>query len=250
MFHLSAWYQSVDPAGVLLPINGVPEATLMVAGADIRVPKALPFIIGAAGLANDASGSRAQIQSPSLRIQTNLDVEPLVLALVFGNPPEQSFWPQTPVQVVPDESLNFAILSDPAAAAAHYGLVFLADGAQNPIEGNIFSVRCTAAITLSAGVWVNGALTFQQTLPAGRYAVVGMRARSANLVAARLVFQEQMARPGVLAVNAIADQDPYWTRFGRMGVFGEFESTNPPTVDALGVTDSAEIFILDLVRVR
>lgn len=250
MFHLAAFYQSVDPSGVLLPINAVNEATLMVSGADLRVPKALPFIIGAAALANDASATRAQVQSPSLRILTNLDVEPLVAALVFGNPPEQSFWPETPIPVVPDESLNFAILSDPAAAAVHYGLVFLSDGPQSPVAGNVFSVRATAAITLSAGVWVNGPLTFGQTLPAGRYAVVGMRARSTNLVAARLVFAEQMARPGVLAVNAIADQDPYWTRFGRMGVFGEFESTTPPTLDALGVTDTAETIILDLVRVR
>jgi hypothetical protein len=249
VFHLSAYYQSIDPGGALLAINAVREETLFTNGVDLRIPTQLPNIIGAIGMGNDASFTRAQIQSPSLRILANLDVEPIVAALVLGSPPEQSFWPATPVELTPDEAMNFAVLSDPAAPAGHYGLVFLSDGAQSPIEGRIFSVRCTATITQVVGTWVNGNLTFSQTLPAGRYQVVGMRARSTNMVAARLVFPEQVARPGVLAVNAVADLDPYWTRFGRMGVFGEFPHTNPPTVDVLGVTDTTEIFMLDLIRV-
>lgn len=248
MFHLSAFFQSIDPANALVTINAVREETLFVNGADLRVPTGLPNIIGAAALINDASLVRAQVQSPSLRIFANLDVEPLVNGLVFGSPPEQSYWPENPVALVPDEALNFAVQSDPAAAAGHYGLVFLSDGPQTPVAGRIFTVRCTGAATLAAGTWVNGNLTFGQTLPAGSYIVVGLRARGTNLVAARLVFPEQVARPGVLAVNAIGDQDPYWSRFGRMGVFGSFPHTNPPTVDALGVTDTAQVYELDLVR--
>jgi hypothetical protein len=68
-------------------------------------------------------------------------------------------------------------------------------------------------------------------------------------VAARLVFPEQVARPGVAAVNAIGDLDPYYFRYGRMGVWGEFPHTNPPTVDCLGVTDSSQIYLMDLLRV-
>lgn len=249
MFHLSAFYQSVDPALALIAINAVREEMLFTNGVDLRVPTQLPNIIGAIGMANDASFTRAQVQSPSLRVLANLDVEPIVAALVLGSPPEQSFWPATPVELTPDEAVNFAVASDPAAAVVHQGLIFLADGPQVPVEGRIFTVRATAAITLAAGLWVNGNLTFSQTLPAGRYQVVGMRARGTNLVAARLVFPEQVARPGVLAVNAVGDLDPYWTRFGRMGVFGEFPHTNPPTLDAFGVTDAAQIVMLDLLRV-
>lgn len=250
MFHLCGYEQSIDPAGALVTINAIPEATLTTSGADIRVPTQLPNIIGAACTINDASLSRAQIQSPSLRIRTNLDVEPIVNALVFGNPPEQSYWPETPIPLAPLESVNFAVQSDPAAAAIHRGLIWLSDGPQSPVGANMFTIRATSAVTLATGTWVNGVLTFNQVLPAGRYAVVGMRARGTNLVAARLVFAEQLARPGVLAVNAIGDMDPYWTRFGRMGVFGEFEHTVPPTIDCLGVTDSAQVFEFDLVQVR
>lgn len=249
MFHLSAFEQSVDPALALMAINAVREEQFFTSGVDLRVPSALPFVVGAAATINDASLARAQLQSPSLRVKTNLDIEPIVQGLVFGSAPETSLWPETPVPVAPDEALNFAVQSDPAAAAIHRGFVFLSDGPQAPVAGEMFTIRATSGITLVTGTWVNGNLTLSQTLPAGRYAVVGMRARGTNLVAARLLFSEQVSRPGVLAVNAIGDLDLYWTRFGRMGEWGQFPHTIPPTVDCLGVTDTAQVYLLDLVRI-
>lgn len=250
MFHLAGWRQSIDPANALTAINAIREEMLFTTAQDLRVPTALPFLIGAAALINDASGSRAQIQSPSLRNLTNLDVEPIVLAAVFGTPPENLFHPDSPVPLVPDEALNFAVLSDPAAAAEHIGLVWLADGPQQPVVGHMFSVRATGTAQQTVSTWVNGSLTFSQTLPAGRYAVVGMRARSADAVGLRLLFQEQTARPGVPVVNAIGDLDPYWFRYGRSGIFGEFAHTNPPTFDVFGGVAAAQTIILDLMRVK
>jgi hypothetical protein len=250
MFHLAAWAQSVDPAGVLLPLDAVREEMLFTTGDDIRVPETLPYIVGQAALANDASVSRAQVQSPSLRAFANLDVEPIVAAAVFGSPPESLFHPDSPIAVAADEALNFAILSDPAAAAIHYGLLWLADKALERVNGNIFTVRATATVAQTTTTWVNGNLTFSQTLPAGRYRIVGMRARSADAVAARLVFPEQVARPGVPVLNAIGDNDPWTFRYGYAGVFGEFPHTNPPTVDVLGGAAAAQTFMLDLIRVR
>lgn len=249
MFHVAAFAESIDPAGALVTINGVAEQQYTVTGDDWRVPSTLANIIGAACLENDASAARAQIQSPSLRVLANLDVEPIVAAAVFGTPPEQSFWPESPVPVVPDESINFAVQSDPAAAALHYGIVFFADGPQVPTSGQHFTVRATATIAQTTTTWVNGNLTFGQVLPAGRYQVIGMRCRSTDAVAARLVFSAGTARPGCLVVNALADLDPYWTRFGRMGVWGEFPHTNPPTLDVLGGAAAAQTVLLDLIKV-
>lgn len=249
MFHLSAFAQSIDPAGALTAISAVREETLFTNGVDLRVPTSMPFLIGAAAAANDASVTRAQVQAPSLRVQANHDVEPVVAAATFGEPPEQSFFPLSPIPLVGDEALNFAFLSDPAAAQLHYGVIWLADGPQQETPGNIFTVRATAAIAQTTTTWVNGNLTFATTLPAGRYAVVGLRVRSTDAVAGRLVFPEQFNRPGVLAVNAIGEEDPYWTRYGRMGVFGEFPHTNPPTLDILGGAAAAQVALLDLVRI-
>lgn len=249
MFHTLAFYEDIDPAGALVPITVVREEMIFTTGDDARVPDALPFIIGAAALIGDASGIQAQVQSPSLRMLANLDVEPIVLADLFGSPPEVLFHPERAIPLTPDEAIQFFMNSNPAAAEQHYGLVWLADGVQNPIVGEFFRVRATSAITQVLTAWTNGNLTFGQTLPAGRYQIIGMRARSADAIAARLVFPEQVARPGVPVVNAIGDTDVSVFRAGRCGVFGEFPSTNPPTVDVVGGTGTAQYYILDMVRI-
>jgi len=249
MQHLAAWHESIDPAAALVTITAVNDQAVFTSGDDIRTPTELPNIIGQAVLTAAANLSRAQVQSPSLRAFANLDIEPLVGAVVFGNPPETLFHPKSPIPVAPDEAINIAINSNPASAEPHFGLVWFGDGPQQESPGQIFSVRATAASALAAGTWVNSALTFAQTLPIGRYQVVGMRARSTNMVAARLVFIGGTWRPGVPAVNALADVDVADFRYGRSGVFGEFHTNTPPTVDCLGITDTAEEFILDIIRV-
>ena len=250
MFTLGAYGQSIDLAGVLQNINAVQDQHLTTQGVDLRVPSAYPFLIGQAAVCGNTTPSRAQIASPSLRAMMNLDVEPVVGALVFGSPPESILHADSPIPLKPDESLNFLMQATGGAATQNYGLVWLSDGVLQPVKGPIFSVRATTAITLAADTWVNGNLTFAQTLPAGRYQVVGMRARGTNLVAARLVFVGGSTRPGVPAVNALGDLDPMGFRYGYAGVFGEFDHTQPPTVDALGVTDAAQTYILDLVKVK
>ena len=91
--------------------------------------------------------------------------------------------------------------------------------------------------------------TFPVSLAAGKYQVVGMRANGTNLVAARLVFGNQGPRPGCPAVNDEVDQDYPLFRDGKLGVWGEFTNSNPPTLDALGVTDTAQEVFLDLIQV-
>lgn len=249
MFHLAAWYEDIDPGGVLVPITAIVDQSVFTSADVIRVPVQMPNIVGQAALLDDASAAAAQVQSPSLRAMVNLDIEPVVADATFGSPPEVLFHPLSPIPVVPDEPITFAVNSDPAAVEEHYGLVWFGDGPQQPVPGNIFSVAATSALTLVAGSWVNGVLAFGQTLPLGRYTIVGMRARGANLVCARLVFVGGAFRPGVPAVNALGDLDPMVFRYGRHGAFGIFHSNTPPTVDALGITDTAQSYVFDLLQV-
>jgi hypothetical protein len=75
------------------------------------------------------------------------------------------------------------------------------------------------------------------------------------MVAARLVFvggvQGAAWRPGVMATNTDRHLENPAFRWGNFGVFGEFEDTDPPTVDALGnVADAAQVYYLDMIQVR
>ncbi len=249
MWHTGAWSQSTNPAGALVAINVVADQAVFTSGADLRVPAQLPYVIGAAACINDASLARAELQSPSLRAMVNVDIEPLVQGKVFGSLPEQLIHPDTPIAVQANESLNMAMQWNAAAILA-YGLVWLADGPQQPAKGSIYTVRGTGAAALVASTWVNTAITFSQTLPYGTYQVVGMRARGTNLAAARLVFIGQAFRPGVSGVNTVGNVDPWHFRWGNMGVFGQFDTTTPPTVDCMGDTDAAQVFEFDLIRVK
>lgn len=249
MFHLVAWYESIDPGGTWANIAGVPDQTVTVNGDNVYVPTALPNMIGAACLFNDTTATLGgRVTSPSLRTLLNPDVNPIVSALVWGSPPEGNLHPLNANPLKPTEGLQFQINANPASAAVGQGFVWLSDGPQQAVSGDIRTVRATGAASLSAGAWVNTALTFSETLPAGTYNVVGMRAIGTHLVAARVSFVGSAWRPGVLAVNATGDLDDPLMRFGRLGVFGQFDQVTPPTVDCFGVTDTAQTFFFDLIQ--
>lgn len=249
MFHLAAFYKSVDPSDALTLISAVADQAVRTNGNDLVVPNAIANLLAEAALSAATTPSIAQVQSPSLRQLANQDVLPVLTSAKFGgNPPVQGHW-QSPRALKGAESLNFAINATGGAAAANYGLVWLGDGPLSRTTGNMFSVHATGAATLSAGEWVNTALTFDETLPSGTYNVVGMRAQGANLVAARLNLVGQGYRPGVPAVNATGDQDYLPLRMGSGGSFGVFDVNQPPTIDCIGATDTAQSIILDLIKV-
>jgi hypothetical protein len=247
MFSTFAYYELVDPAGVFNEINAVADQTIFTSGTDLRVPDTARFLIGSAALINDASATRAQLVSPSLRRLAAIDVEPIVQASVFGLIPEVLFHPTRPYELLAGEGLRFQMQSDPAAAAAHYGLIWLADGPQRPLDGSVNTVYATGQNVGAAGVWTLSALTFDQQLPVGRYQVVGLRARSTTAVAMRLVFPGSIWRPGVPVINAVSDPDLYLFRFGNCGVFGEFHTNAPPQMEILGAAGSVPVIQLDLV---
>ena len=79
-----------------------------------------------------------------------------------------------------------------------------------------------------------------------------MRAVSATLVAARAVFRgEGFWRPGCLGCDSESDLDSPLTRHGKMGIWGEFEHNQPPSIDFLAsAADSDQDVILDLIQIR
>ncbi|MAH48063.1 hypothetical protein CMI37_19730, partial [Candidatus Pacearchaeota archaeon] len=154
-----------------------------------------------------------------------------------------------PIQLDRLEALQCQLLNNPGSAAQSYHGVWLSDGALAPVNGDIRTIRATLAISLVVTGWTNGAITFPVSLKAGRYQVVGMRCVSTNGVFARLVFPGQAWRPGVPIVNDEVDRDAPLFRNGAAGVWGEFDSASPPTVDAIGVTDSSQELFLDLIYI-
>lgn len=241
-------YELSASESALTAITPIPDPTLRVTGNDFLVPPQLPNIVLAAAMINSATATlRAEIQSPSLRATLNFDISPINNGLVFGSLPRLNRLWNTPLPLVGGEPLDVFVQN--GANVMNRAFLTLSDGPTQAVGGKIYTVRATGAATLATASWVNTTLTFGQTLPYGTYNMVGFRAWSANMVFARVFFVGYPWRPGAPALNA--EDNNEWTdfRFGNVGVWGQFVNTVPPTIDCMGVTDTAQNFFLDLIKV-
>lgn len=256
MFTLVSYYDvAAHPA--LAAIPGIADPHIRVAANDIYVP-ALNKILAIVAHGEDIDAVR--MQSPSLRRMVN---QPLTtIHSAPGCPPSGMAVAQNvddfhlnPRTLDIAEALN-AYCMNPAPGGAEYVFVWLMDALESLPSGEIFSIEGTTTSVGVLGTWVNGALVFTQTLPAGRYAVVGMRSES-NIgvhvvVATRLVFPDISPRPGVVACHSAWQHSNPLFRHGALGSWGEFEHDAPPTIDCLDTADpgAAIPIILDLIQVR
>lgn len=261
-FHLGMFYESQDPAGALVNIAALAEDILFTDGDNLRVPRDMTnVVLLAAGVPSGGDGF-VRLDAPSFEPSfsefirpvngnADADAEP-------GSPPAVLDRRGNPLIMVGDDQLQALTDYDTTSGQVAFLGLWFADGPIEPLGlggalggAPMRTMRATNGSTLTADVWTVGALTFDANLPAGRYAVVGLRAQSAGLVACRLLFPNQAARPGVLGCDADADLDWPGFRHGGMGIFGEFEHTNPPRAEFLSVSgDSAQEVFLDLVQVR
>ena len=247
-FSLICYSESQDTSGALSNVAAITDPHVRVIGDDVVVPDDINYL--AAAYAVGASLTRAVVVSPSIRRRYPHEVTPLDANVnpssVFVFEPFAS-----PIQLDAAEALNFQVAENGAGAVRDTGLVWLSDGPFVPVTGSeVFTIRATGSTTLVAYAWGNCALTFNDTLPAGEYAVVGMQAASAGGIAARLVFTGSAWRPGVICSTASTIVGSSLFRYGKMGIFGTFAHNTPPTVDFLSASaDSAETVYLDLVMI-
>ena len=247
--HLAAFYQSAAIT-TLVAINAVPDTQIFTSGTTQRVPPDLPFIASCMASYAGSTITQAQVETPSLRALANYDISALNPPAVTSANNNLDDRYDNPLALAGNETLTLSIAGTNAGAAAAYGIVEYCDGPVKPATGNFFTVQATGAATLSAGKFVNTAVTFDTVLPAGTYNVVGFRAIGANLVAARIAFVGGVYRPGVLGYPSLGSEDNPRYRAGMSGVYGSFDINQPPTVDCLGITDTAQTFLFDLVKTK
>lgn len=247
MHTLCGFTQSVDQSA-MANIAAIPDPHLRIEGNNIIIPPQVNTIV--ATWANGVNLDRAQLQSPSMRRILNYEISPV--AISASNPSPLPFIDKrmTPIILDADEPLSCQTAESGAGATRMNAFVCLAPGVLEPVRGDIRSVRVSAAATLNAFSWSNASLTFDQSLPAGKYQLVGGRFRSAGLLAWRAVFVGGLWRPGAPGFTTDALVDPLEFRLGNMGVWGEFDHNLPPTIDFFSVSaDTSEIGVLDVIKV-
>jgi len=247
-FTLVGWSESQDASAALTKFKALEDPHVRVEADNIIVPN-LTKLAGAYAVGTGLVD--AQLDSPSLRRMLLFDINPVdtgaepaadigtLLTDLFASP--YSLEKAEPLSALAQNTaVNWATI-----------LAWLSDGPVKPITGNIVTIKATAAVTLTPYAWTNGSLTFTQTLPAGRYAIVGARAISTGLIAFRFVLPGYPWRPGAIGCDADNDIVHPIFRHGKLGSWGQFEHNVPPTVDFLSVSaDTSEEVWLDLIKVR
>lgn len=181
---------------------------------DIKIKPAAPLLLGV-GCYGESTLGRTKLQQPSIP----QDYVFLKGALLSGDDPMLGFSDMRgrPLPLVPNEKLNVEVVN----ATDEDGITFLLVGNAKITQAMLDAVNPTHRITgfadttAVAFTWTALSVTWNQDLPKGRYAVLGMRygyfkTTPAMPSAARLVFKEAHAagwRPGVIGSEMAADHE-------------------------------------------
>lgn len=248
MFTTVGWMQNQIGNPGLVVVAALPDPHVRVVVNDVVVP-AMNKLIGVFG--SGATLVAVQLQAPSLRRFMNFDARPVQAALLPTTVPAFCDKHLTPITLDADEALNAFVTDTAGGAERDPVLAWLGDGNYAVPAGEVFTIRAASATAAVAFAWTNVPMVFAQALPAGKYSIVGFRAESANMIAARLVGVGYQWRPGCLGYATGNLVEPAIFRNGRLGEWMTFNHNTPPTVDILCmVADAAQIFHLDLIKVQ
>lgn len=203
-----------------------------------------------AAFAGGTSLTIARLDSASLLLNGRPIIYPLDSGTAGGSLPGYIFYGDRGITLPGLEQIGVLVSRAVAAAADTYAFLWHTPRFVPAPGGPTKTIRCTSSVVFAEGTWTIGNLTFDTALSEGRYAVVGMAAQGTNMLAARLVFPQQVERPGVLGVDAVSQYVyPTW-RMGNSGLYGVFQNYNPPQVEMLGVgVGTTQEVYLDLIKV-
>lgn len=198
-----------------------------------------------------AGPTRGRIITPSFRQITIPCIRPVQASIVAGDESNVGDYRRNPLTLRALEEVQFEALQTSGGAAVVVSVqAWSREGIVAMPQGDIYTMRGTATATLTAGAWTIGAVTWQDTLPSGRYACVGLEYFGTTALAARLIFEEQWQRPGCIGGGAVGNNVHEMFRKGGLGVWGYFDANRMPSVEFLGnAADTAEEVYLDLIKV-
>lgn len=251
MWTLVAGYQSMTNGVVYQPVNGVLDQSMTLDSSNrFAIPG--PWQLFAAAVVG-INLQNARINAPSLRSFILPEIYPTIPAAAIPSGKGPIILGKNGPRFASQEYAIVEISRAGADAQPVTWGMWIGPDITPAAAGQPFCAVATATITLVAGSWVLGSLAFNQTLPAGRYQVVGMGVTAATSAFARLVFPGlSQYRPGVMVQVAYGDFP--WTddfHYGKMGSMGEFVHNAPPSIEVLGLSAGATAItaFLELVKI-
>lgn len=191
----------------------------------------------------------AYLTTPTFRQVTTPFLRPTNQGATFPSFGGLCDYRQNPLKVKPQEVLAAYAYQDAVGAENEFVGVALQQSYTPAPQGDIYTMRATSTTAAVASAWTQLTMTWQNTLPSGRYAVVGWELQGAAGIASRLILPGQTLRPGSIVVSADSVQGPPAFRKGGMGLWGYFTSVNLPKVEVYATAATASwTAYLDLIR--
>jgi len=252
MQHLIAWSESLAGSGfTFVNVAACVDPTIHASGDYNYIPKGLNKVIWGAGRGDNMTGFK--LNSPSLRAMFAAGMGPVdnLSSNQTSRELNANYIGENPLPLVESEGVEALIVKPSGGAAIMGAAICLSDGPVISVGGAIFSIDFSTTITTVTGQWVSGAITFAETLPAGRYQIVGSLLWTLNGLFYRFIIPGSGWRPGGVCLHDTQTRTPPWMRNGRCGVLGEFDHDVPPSMELLA--DSAESQgvggCLDLIKI-
>jgi hypothetical protein len=202
--------------------------------------------------AGAATPSSARLVTPTFRQITTPYVRPLNTDIVPGNLPGVADYRNNPLTLRALEEIQLLATQASGGAAVIAGVACVSQQASVPMpSGDIYTLQGTGTTTCVAGSWTQCAMTWQDTLPQGVFAVVGGQFIGATPIAGRIILEDQVNRPGGLGTSAVdLIPSPIFQK-GGLGIWGRFNSNRMPNVEFLcNAADTAQTVYLDIIRVQ
>lgn len=254
MFSTVAFSELIAAAATEEYVAAITDQSQKVSGDDLYIGK-LNKLVGIYAFGSGLTDAR--LSSPSLRKISTLYINPLVndqggyapyTTRVFD------YRGESPLSLEENEALNAqATCAMVDATLDNLIGVWLADAALAPVVGEIYTVKMSHAVTALNEAWTYTELTTVDDLPVGRYAIVGARCYMGGGGLFRFVFVGESHRPGGICVHETHLQEDFIFRMGHMGVWGEFDSVNPPGLEVISqkvAHDAGGVYLrVDLIKV-
>lgn len=247
MHHTVAWRLSLSDA-TATDVTPVPDGIMAIQNGHFVPTVDYNLLYAYFGA---ATPNRARFISPSLRQISTPWIRPVNTDIVPGHRPGVADYSRNPLTVKGLEELQLEGMQTTGGAAVVVGLAGLARSPVAPAPaGNPIMMRGTGGTTVTAGAWTQVAMTWQDVLPSGRYAVVGLQGIGTTCVGVRLIFEDQVERPGALGCSAEDLAPPDLFLNGNLGVYGRFDANRMPNVEFFcNAADTAQQVFLQFVRV-
>lgn len=253
MFTVIGFNENAETAATYVNIAGAKDQSAHVEDDVIYVPEKFTKVLWVSALGYDLS--RAKLESPSIRRMGVLDINPSSnLETTYSNNLPQlnaRYTGDCPISLVTAEGLEAKVRTNVDTTYLNTVGVCLGDAPVTPVKGEIWTVRATIdSLTMVKSEWANSEFVWDETLPVGRYQIVGAEVWAGYGSIFRFVPVGGMNRPGALTSGWSGQWTPIWQRFGNMGVWCEFHSTTPPSLEVLSmqaVATSVSIHV-DLIK--